>query len=481
LKIAFLNVNGIGNNDGSRLISSIVKRAGHTIKSVFFANKGSNVFGEYELDKLDEILKNSDMVMISVYSHYALRAVHATQFIRKKYPGMKVFWGGPHCISAPELSLPYADGICFAEGDCVVVDLINKMESGIDYMDTLNMAFNVNGILVKNSVKSPTLDLDSLPYPDYNLDEQFVLDGELHQMNKEKLQEHYTVYPFGNPTFWLMTARGCPYLCTYCNNARYFSMHGRNPMRFRSVDNFIGELELILNKFDFFKYVAFGDDDFLIRPVKELEDFARKYKDKVGLPFAIEISANTYRKEKLEILLDAGLKVVEMGVQSGSQRVLDEVFKRPIKVDKTKEIAAQLETYKNRYGLCLMLDFIIDNPYETPADIIQTYKYIINVFVTTRINLFVLAFFPGTPLYDRALKDGFIKSFSEETFRHYVVSKNRIVYQNNYATLLVLLAIRHRIRSLPKLILNMLGSGWAQSIGALLPKRFYNLLINFIK
>jgi len=258
-------------------------------------------------------------------------------------------------------------------------------------------------------------------------------------------------------------------------------MHGRNPMRFRSVDNFIGELELILNKFDFFKYVAFGDDDFLIRPVKELEDFARKYKDKVGLPFAIEISANTYRKEKLEILLDAGLKVVEMGVQSGSQRVLDEVFKRPIKVDKTKEIAAQLETYKNRYGLCLMLDFIIDNPYETPADIIQTYKYIINVFVTTRINLFVLAFFPGTPLYDRALKDGFIKSFSEETFRHYVVSKNRIVYQNNYATLLVLLAIRHRIRSLPKLILNMLGSGWAQSIGALLPKRFYNLLINFIK
>ena len=334
---------------------------------------------------------------------------------------------------------------------------------------------------MKNSVKSPTLDLDSLPYPDYNLDEQFVLDGELHQMNKEKLQEHYTVYPFGNPTFWLMTARGCPYLCTYCNNARYFSMHGRNPMRFRSVDNFIGELELILNKFDFFKYVAFGDDDFLIRPVKELEDFARKYKDKVGLPFAIEISANTYRKEKLEILLDAGLKVVEMGVQSGSQRVLDEVFKRPIKVDKTKEIAAQLETYKNRYGLCLMLDFIIDNPYETPADIIQTYKYIINVFVTTRINLFVLAFFPGTPLYDRALKDGFIKSFSEETFRHYVVSKNRIVYQNNYATLLVLLAIRHRIRSLPKLILNMLGSGWAQSIGALLPKRFYNLLINFIK
>ena len=219
MKIAFLNVNGIGNNDGSRLISSIVKRAGHTIKSVFFANKGSNVFGEYELDKLDEILKNSDMVMISVYSHYALRAVHATQFIRKKYPGMKVFWGGPHCISAPELSLPYADGICFAEGDCVVVDLINKMESGIDYMDTLNMAFNVNGILVKNSVKSPTLDLDSLPYPDYNLDEQFVLDGELHQMNKEKLQEHYTVYPFGNPTFWLMTARGCPYLCTYCNNA----------------------------------------------------------------------------------------------------------------------------------------------------------------------------------------------------------------------------------------------------------------------
>jgi len=83
------------------------------VKSVFLARSEPHAYGEEELEPLIEILKPSDLVMIGVYSSYAIRAVQVTAFVRKRYPGMKVIWGGPHCISVPELGLRYADGICF--------------------------------------------------------------------------------------------------------------------------------------------------------------------------------------------------------------------------------------------------------------------------------------------------------------------------------------------------------------------------------
>ena len=68
--------------------------------------------------------------MFAVYSQGAAMSAQITEFIHTKYPGIKVIWGGPHCIAAPELSLRYADGVCFAEGDVAVVALVNSMERG---------------------------------------------------------------------------------------------------------------------------------------------------------------------------------------------------------------------------------------------------------------------------------------------------------------------------------------------------------------
>lgn len=479
MRIALINVSGRLSSDGSRLISALLKRAGHSIKTVFLSRQNPLPYEPNEIEQLHEILNDVDLVMVAVYSTFVIRAVQITEFVHKKYPGMKVIWGGPHCISAPELSLPYADGVCFAEGDQAVVDLVNKVEAGANYLNTPNMAFNVNGSYVMNGVLQPISDLDSLPYPDYNLDNQFLLDRQLSELTKEKVQEYFVRYPFGMPTFYILTSRGCPHQCSYCNNCRYIAMFGRNPMRFRSVDNFIGELEQTLEYLDFFTRVGFGDDDFLMRPTRQLEEFAEKYKKKIRLPFLLTASANTYRKEKMEILLDAGLKVIQIGVQSGSQRVLDEVYDRKVKVTRTKDVVRQIEPYKNTHGLTLLLDFIIDNPYETKADIFHTYKYILDLPMHVRINVYVLAFFPGTPLYDRALQDGFIKPFNEKTFRSF--SSSRIMYQKNYETFLVMLISFHLMRYVPRFILRTLGSRPVQGIASIFPKSFSAFLINIIR
>ena len=484
MKIAVINVSSILTSDGSRLIAALLKQAKHDVKGVFLARSEPLIYKSDELEQLDETLKDRDLIMIAVYSNYAIRAIQVTEFVHKKYPGMKVIWGGPHCISVPELCLRYADGVCFSEGDEVVVDLANKMEAGINYLDTPNMAFNVNGSQVINEVLPPFFDLDSLPYYDYDLEDQFILDGKLSQMTKEKFRERCAVYPYYIPMLYFITSRGCPHQCSYCNNCRYVTMFGRNTMRFHSIDRVINELECTLAHFDFFELVGFGDDDFFMRYGKQIEVFAEKYKKKIGLPFGIAVSANTYRREKIEMLRDAGLEFIQMGIQSGSQRILDEVYNRKIKLSKTKNIVHQIEPYHKTHGLHLLLDFIIDNPYETRDDIIDTYQYLLDLPMEVRINLFILAFFPGTPIYDRALKDGFIKAFDEKAFRFYI--KSPIKYQKNYEMFLVLLIryIRRQPqlrRYLPKFVLRALASHPVRCIAAIFPQSFYAILIKIVQ
>ena len=476
MRIALFNVSGRLSSDGSRLISALLKRAGHSVLGIFLARPEPLVYEQHEFQQLDEILKQVELVMVAVYSSYAIRAVQITNYIHNKYPGMKVIWGGPHCISAPELGLKYADGVCFSEGDQVVVELVNKIEAGIECLDTPNMAFNVNGTHVVNDSLPPFDELDSLPYYDYQFEDQYLLDRRLFLMTKERFRERNAGYPFYIPTLHIVTSRGCPHICSYCNNCRYIKIFGHNKVRFYSVDRIIEELRLILEDFDFIRFLAFGDDDFFARPINQLEDFAQKYKKEVGIPFGAAVSANSYRKEKMEILLDAGLIVIGLGIQSGSQRILDKVYNRNISVLKTKKIVHQIESYMKTHQIELLVDFIIDNPYESKDDIMQTYQYMLDLPLKVRINLFFLAFSPGTPLYERAIKDGIIKPFDEKIFRFY--TRDVIRFQKNYETLLILMLRKVRRHTRIKLynfrwFFRILGSAPIRTIASILPRSFF--------
>jgi anaerobic magnesium-protoporphyrin IX monomethyl ester cyclase len=490
MKIALIDVNatralgGGFSAQGSRLISALLKRAGHSVKFVFLARQDPFAYKQDEIERLHEILKDVDLAMVAVYSACAHLAIQVTDFIHRKYPGMKVIWGGPHCIAAPELSLRYADGVCFSEGDECVVEFVNRLEAGNEeYLKTPNMAFNINGSPVVNDALPPFKDLDSLPFADYSLEDQFVLDGELFSPTKEKAENYFLTYPLNKRSLFILTSRGCPHQCSYCNNCRYVALFGYNQIRFHSVARFMEELETHLNHFGFFTGVGFSDDDFFLRPVKELEDFAERYKRKIGLPFGVTLSANTYRREKMEILLDAGMEVIQMGVQSASQRVLDEVYNRKISVAKTREVIRQIEPYQKTRRLSLILDFIIDNPYETREDIIQTYRYLIELPRRAIINIFNLVFFPGTPIYNRAVKDGIVEPQDMRMFRSMSDSyrsmgesnNGHILYQQNYETFLLFLAARFRQRISPR-ILRFLGSRPLRGIASLFPKFILNRL-----
>jgi radical SAM superfamily enzyme YgiQ (UPF0313 family) len=360
-----------------------------------------------------------------------------SDYVHERWPGRLVFWGGPHCVGAPELGLRHADGICFSEGDEAVPELVARLERGGDWKGTPNFAFLADGRAVKNAVLPPFRDLDGLPYYDYDLEDQYLLDGKLISLTMERLKPRLLGPPHRTPTLYYMASRGCPHNCSYCHNCRYHAMWGSSPLRLIGVDRALDEIEYQIKRFGCIEFVGFFDDDFFQRSPAQLERFAKEYKRRIGLPFGVMVSARTYRRDKMDLLVDAGLTVIEMGVQSGSQRVLDEVFNRPLSIVKTKEVAREIGGYVRRRGVTLLLDFIIDNPWETREDVYQTVRYLLDVPPRTLPNVFLLTYFPGTPVYDRAVAEGIIKPFGLRAFRRF--SRARLRYQRNWETVLILL------------------------------------------
>ena len=438
MRIGLVNVTGrLATGEGTRLISALLKRDGHRVTSVSLSRTEPLSYERSELAQLDGVFGDADAVMIGVFSSYALRAMQVTNYVHERWPGRLVFWGGPHCVGAPENGLRHADGICFSEGDEAVPELVRRLERGGDWKATPNFAFLQDGRVAKNAVLPPFRDLDSLPYYDYDLDGQYLLDEKLVPLTMERMKPRLLGYPYRTPTFYYMASRGCPHNCSYCSNCRYHAMWGSSPLRLLSVGRALDEIEYQVQKFGCIEFVGMSDDDFFQRSPAQLEHFAREYKRRIGLPFGVMASARTYRREKMDMLLDAGLQVVEMGVQSGSQRVLDEVYHRDIPIAKTKEVARDIDARGSRRGVMMLLDFILDNPWETREDVHRTVRYLLDAPLRAIPNLALLTFFPGTPVYDRAVAEGIIKSFSLRAFRPY--TRARLRYQRNWETVLILL------------------------------------------
>lgn len=477
MTVTLVNVSGRLSTDGSRLISALLKRAGHEVRNVALTRVDPLRYGEDELSLLHPLLEGAGAFLLSVYSSYAVRAAQVSDWMHRNYPGVPVVWGGPHCISTPRLGLAHADGVCFSEGDEAIVDLIDRIARGADWSTTPNFAFRIDGREARNPVLPPFRGLDGLPYYDYEFEGHWLLDRELVPMSRGIMKDRLASWPLRVPTFYYMTSRGCPHNCSYCNNCRFQALWGAAPVRLQGIERCIAELEYQIRRLGFIEFVALADDDFLVRSRDQIAAFAESYRTRVGLPFGVAFSARTFRKEKLEPLLDSGLAVVQMGVQSGSQRMLDEVYQRDVAVTKTQEVTAQLSNIAER--LNVSYDFIIDSPWETREDCYRTYSYIRDLPPSISVNLFFLTIFPGTPLYDRAVVEGLVNPESQWSGRP--SAKTRLRYQRNWETVLILtirlvrLVLRRRSRVV-SWVMRVLGSRSMRLAMRILPGMVFSAL-----
>jgi len=403
---------------GMRYVSSYVKAAGHKVKSLFMCSRKATAradFGPAVLEAFVEHCRSADLIGMSLMTGNFYRACALTEVLRKAGVKAPILWGGTHPTIAADECLETGDIICVGEGEKPVRDLVECMAAGKDPTGIGSLGFRAGGPFgnrqkILNPVQPLIGDLDSIPFPDYDLSAQWVVDKErLVPATPKKLRGALH-------RLRVLTTRGCPNPCSFCNNTtlmRIFKGAG-TWVRRRSVDNVIAEMVQTCRAFPSIEEINVVDDLFFIRDEGEMAEFVDKYVKQVNLPLELDAHPNTVSEGKVAILSRLPISLLSMGIQSGSPDTLQNIYNRPTPVE---TIARAMDLF-HTYRLPTEYHYLINNPYEPDENVIETMRFIARHHRrAAMLRVFPLQFYPGSPLYERARQDGLIGARHEETYK----------------------------------------------------------------
>ncbi len=436
---------------GIRTLSAHLKEHGHKTQLIFLPDPlGDNLaygvqrYKDNVLDRVIALAAGSDLVGVSLMTNFFDGAVQIT---RKLKSGLRVpiLWGGVHPTIRPEECLEHADMVCIGEGEDALLELADKMSRNEDYTNTVNLWVKSGEVVHKNPLSPLPQNLDVYPRPDYSMEDHHVLvDDKVvpldHDILKSFLKKGTVATYLGKTGYQTMTSRGCPYACTYCINDTIRRMYGgKGKLRWRSVAHIMDELVRVRQDMPYVDYIWISDDEFMARKESELEEFCRLYREKIGLPFSCLVSPLSVTEEKMRLLVDSGLIYVQMGVESGSAR-MQELFRRK-NMNNTRMMRAIhiINKFKDRMHPP-SYDFLLDVPFETDADRIDSLRFISRIPKPYHLQPFTLILYPGTQLYEMAREKGIIA----DEFRE-IYNKTYSMREPTYLNLLMALARESRL------------------------------------
>jgi hopanoid biosynthesis associated radical SAM protein HpnJ len=302
--------------------------------------------------------------------------------IKDVNPQIKIAFVGPHVTVLPERSLkdcPAIDFVCRKEFDYSVVEFAQ----GKPLEEILGISYRSNGSVVHTPDRPQIENLDSLPH---------VTDVYRRDLDVKRYNVPFLLYPYVS----LYTTRGCPAQCTFCLWPQTLSGH---PWRKRSTDDVAREMAKAKDYWPGVKEFFFDDDTFNIQKARTVE-LCSKLKP-LNLTWSCT-SRVTTDYETLKAMKDAGCRLLIVGYESGDQQIL-----KNIKKGATIERARQFTKDCHKLGLVVHGDFILGLPGETRETIRNTIDFAKELDVET-IQVSVAHAYPGTELYDYAIKSGFM-------------------------------------------------------------------------
>ncbi len=327
-----------------------------------------------------------DLIALSLRTIAFRRAAEITDLLRTEF-GVPVVWGGIAPTIEPERCIQHADIVCIGEGEEPLLELVRRIDRGEKYTDIPGLWIREDGEVARNPVQAPIADLDSLPFPDYSPQNKFLIDA-------NRVVKGYSVRHF-NGMYEIISSRGCPFSCSFCCSSSLKELHPRyRRIRRRSPEHIVGELVEAKRVHDI-RYVNFHDDVFTFDS-SWVERFTALYTRDVGIPFRANIHPAMANEDILAALKQSGLECVTVGIQSGSERLLKDVYHRPVSNDRAMQAMLTLE----KLGIEYNVDIITNNPFETEQDCRQTFELLLNAPPHCLLNggLSKLSFFPKTAI-----------------------------------------------------------------------------------
>ena len=327
-----------------------------------------------------------------------------TSVLKASNKERKIVLGGPHPTFLPEGTLTETEADCcvMGEGEETLLELVRAIESNTDDLSGISgLAFRgEDKHIIVNSPRKRIDDLDSLPFPAIHL---------LPELSKYK---PYLLQYKRLPYMTLITSRGCPFACVFCNTP-----FGKE-VRFHSPRYVVDYIEYLSTQFDV-KELAFCDDTFTIDEERVFEMCAQIRKRKLDMTWYAATRANIKNKDLFREMKKSGCWICAIGVESSSPEILRLIGKK-ISLEKVKQVCSWvLES-----GLVLKTFFILGNPGETVETMDGTIKFAKSL--KAHFPVFSLMTpYPGAELWDTADKYG---TFDRSDFRKLLISTSEPVF-----------------------------------------------------
>ncbi|MBU4185294.1 MAG: B12-binding domain-containing radical SAM protein [Proteobacteria bacterium] len=360
------------------------------------SDKTNYDLSDQDLDKVACYLAKANMVCFSSMTPFAYLTEKIIVKIRSRNPNVYIVWGGIHPIVNPDKAILYANAICIGEGELAFSEFLSAYKKGgDDYLKTRNFWFNTNNSLIKNEFR-PLLtpkEMETLPHNLYAQNELIFVEGQGFMPIDQSVYIRFIGLAYH--TIWSV---GCPFRCVYCSNSKFIENDKTySKLRFPSVDYIINEIKHAIKKQPYISVVIFHDDSFIAIDLKTLTEFSDKWRKEIKIPFCVQgLNPNLVRHDKMDLLVRGGMNRVRMGIQSGSDRILN-FYRRPHNNEITLKSASIINAFSKRMILPAY-DFILDNPVETKDDIEKTLRLLQKLPRPYTINGFSLRVIPNTEL-----------------------------------------------------------------------------------
>ncbi len=342
---------------GVLLIGSCLAQAGVPVKIV-----DGRLYRDYS-DRVRRIIEETDPVFVG-FSMMTGQIGHALQLaaqIKSLRPLLPIVWGGIHPTLFPEQTAAHAlaDVAVVGDGEDVCLDLARAFAGETKLDDVKGIAFLRDGRVIATPPRPPR-DIDSLPNLNFDL-----LDVEKY------IARDYSVLGESGPTrtLTILTGKGCPCRCTFCIN----TIPQKRNCQFRSVPKILDEIAELADRYKITS-VTFNDENFFGSKRRFFEFLAQIQQRGLRITWRGNARANYFSDNYLSAdrvaeMRAAGCVLVQIGAESGSQRILDY-----LKKDIQLEDLARSADYTGRARMAASFSFMMGIPGETKTEVNETLR-----------------------------------------------------------------------------------------------------------
>ncbi len=343
-----------------------------------------------------KVLKlNPKYVALTATTVSIFNAANVAAILKRNNPKIKILIGGAHITAVPEKTMQkfkeFDIGI-IAEGEYTIVNLLNALENKRN-KKSKNKLDKVRGIIFRKNKKLKKTkpaefikNLDELPYPAWEL--------------LPKLTKYYrpALFSFQRlPSTTLVTSRGCPGKCTFCDRAVF-----GNVFRMHSADYVMGMIKHLMKNYGI-RDILFQDDTFTLHRRRLIEICNRITNEKLDLTWSCNSRINTVDYKLLKLMKKVGCYSIAYGIESGSPKII-KILKKNIDLKKAKKVIDETE----RAGIRTRGYFMVGNPGDTDKTIKESIEYSKKLNLSY-IHVQALTPFPGCEIHNNWKNYGYLE------------------------------------------------------------------------